>query len=108
MNPQITIRPETEEDHARISEINQLAFHRDDESRLVERLRLDNDAGSSLVAEINQQVVGYILLSRMFIKDKDGRIPTLALAPVAVHPDFQRRGIGLSIHLAKSISWAWS
>lgn len=48
-------------------------------------------------ARINQEVVGYILLSRMFIENIDGRIPVLALAPVAVHPDFQRRGIGSAL-----------
>ena len=53
----------------------------------------------SLVAELEQQeterqVVGHILFSRMSIETGTGPIPAAALAPVAVLPDHQRRGIG--------------
>ncbi len=40
------------------------------------------------------RVVGHILFSRMWIETAGERIPAVALAPVAVSREHQRRGIG--------------
>jgi putative acetyltransferase len=48
----------------------------------------------SLVAELDQQIAGHILFSRMWIETAGGPIPAACLAPVAVLPGYQRRGIG--------------
>ncbi len=45
---------------------------------------------ASLVAESEHRVVGHILFSRIWIE----AVPAVALAPVAVLPEYQRRGIG--------------
>jgi putative acetyltransferase len=92
----ITIRPETVEDYAAIHEVNALAFGREVEPRLVEALRglPDFIPELSLVAVQTGRVVGHILFSRVVIETKDGPVPALALAPMAVRPELQNQGIG--------------
>ena len=93
----LTIRQEKPEDYRQVEQVVEQAFahaeHTDhDEHNLVARLR-----GSeafipelSLVAEQDGRIVGHILFTRL----KVGQTTQLALAPLAVHPDFQRQGIG--------------
>ena len=90
------IRPEHPDDHASIEEVNRLAFGQDDEARLVAKLRLADgfDPALSLVAVRDGKVVGHILFSPIRIDTDRGDVPALALAPMAVLPDLQRRGIG--------------
>jgi putative acetyltransferase len=93
----ILIRPEQTEDIAQIDQVNKLAFGGDFESRLVDKLRQGSSfiPALSLVALLNEQVVGHILFSKICIVRPAGtRVETLALAPVAVHPRVQRKGIG--------------
>ncbi|WP_251441531.1 GNAT family N-acetyltransferase [Veillonella intestinalis] len=47
----------------------------------------------SLVAEINNIIVGHIL----FTKVEVGKKVALALAPLSILPDYQKRGIGLAL-----------
>ncbi len=63
---------------------------------LVERLRQSDSfiPELSLIAEINEEIVGHILLSRLSIKNETDRFESLALAPVSVLPSHQRKGIG--------------
>ena len=69
------------------------------EQFLVDRLRKSNAfiPGLSLVAAIDDQIVGYILLTKVLIRNKDRERISLAMAPLAVRPDFQRRGIGSAL-----------
>ena len=92
----ITIRPETTKDHAAIREVNALAFGREEEGRLVEALRRLPEfiPELSLVAIEAGQVVGHILFSPMVIETTDGAVPALALAVLAVRPEFQNQGVG--------------
>ena len=48
----------------------------------------------SLVAELERRIVGHILFSRMWIDARNGPVEAAALAPMAVLPGHQRRGIG--------------
>jgi putative acetyltransferase len=88
------IREETPADLAAIREVNRLAFGRDDEARLVDALRDGGYARASLVAEVDGQVVGHLLFSDLPIVTREGTTPALSLAPMAVIPSHQRRGIG--------------
>ena len=51
----------------------------------------------SLIAEVNSQIVAHMLFSRMWIDTQEESIPAVALAPMAVLPSYQRRGIGSAL-----------
>lgn len=90
------IRPEGKEDYKNIFEVNLLAFGRDGESKLIGIIRESESyvEGLSLVAVSNNNVVSHILFSRIIIGSDTEAIPALALAPMAVKPQFQNHGIG--------------
>ncbi len=92
-----TIRPAAPGDFALIREINIAAFGGSDEAELVDRLRNDGDAVVELVAAASDLIVGHILFSRLAIDAAAGPAAAAALAPVAVHPSHQRRGIGSAL-----------
>lgn len=77
-----------------IRAVNEAAFGGSEEADLVDQLRAGNSALISLVAELGSAVVGHIMFCRMWISTPLGLTPAVALAPVAVHPDHQRQGIG--------------
>jgi putative acetyltransferase len=86
---------ETVEERALIRTIHEAAFGGPDEADLVDKLRDDEHALISLVAELDTGIVGHILFSRMWIREPTGvLISAVALAPMAVLPGHQRRGIG--------------
>jgi putative acetyltransferase len=94
---QIIIQPEQPGDAEAIRRVNQLAFGREAEGQLVDRLRRSNGyiPALSLVAMAKGQVAGHILFTKVYIVGSDGsRHETLALAPMAVLPALQRQGIG--------------
>jgi putative acetyltransferase len=89
-----TIREEGYRDDAAIRVVLRAAFGREEEGKLVDRLRSDGLLVASLVAEEDGQVVGHAAFSELRVDTQDGRLAAVALAPVAVLPQFQRRGIG--------------
>jgi len=94
------IRPETPADAAAIYIVNQQAFAgREAEPGLVDAIRKSGGfiPELSLVAEQNGQVVGHFLFSRIHIQTENGRLPALALAPLAVLPEYQKQGIGSAL-----------
>ncbi len=95
---QITLRQETPEDYEEIFELNRIAFGQDNEANLVEALR-ENPAvfipELSIVAALNNKITGHILFTRISVKDESGALhESLGLAPMAVRPEFQKKGIG--------------
>jgi putative acetyltransferase len=90
----VTVRPETIEDQQSIWNINQAAFEGDVEANLFDALRDEGFVEVSLVAELEGEMVGHILFSRVVIDTESGAIDALSLAPMAVVPNHQRRGIG--------------
>lgn len=92
----IHVRPETDEDVDIIAEINRLAFEGETEVELIKAIRNSSDFISdlSLVAVQDGAVVGHILFSPITIVSVGGKYPALALAPMAVLPEYQRKGIG--------------
>jgi putative acetyltransferase len=90
----LAVRPESLWDCAGIALVNDLAFGREEESRLVSALRKGGYGRLSLVAEENGDIVGHIYFSRLPIVNAAGVVEALALAPMAVLPSHQRRGIG--------------
>ncbi|MGL5926446.1 GNAT family N-acetyltransferase [Chroococcidiopsis sp.] len=92
----IIISPETIEDYTNIFEVNKLAFGQENEAKLVESIRnLPNfNSALSLVAIDSDRLVGHILFSEIAIASPQGEVTALALAPLAVLPQFQNQGIG--------------
>lgn len=91
------IRPETTADHEAIRHVNRLAFGQDAEAGLVATLRDGGFVRLSLVASQGALVVGHILFSTVTILTETGVVEALALAPMAVLPTLQRRGIGTNL-----------
>lgn len=89
-----SMRLETAGERAAVHAVNSAAFGRADEADLVEKLRREGAVLASIVAELDGRIVGHVLFSRMFIETADGRVSAVALAPVAVLPQYQRQGIG--------------
>lgn len=89
------IRPETPDDVDGIDAVVEAAFARRDEAELVRALRADAAwlPDLSLVAVDDGRIVGHIAFTRANV---DGA-GVLALAPLAVAPDHQRRGIGSAL-----------
>lgn len=110
MNQQdgIYLRIENPEDYVGISSLLKSAFkddpHGDNtEHLLVERLRKSPYyiPKLAIVAETNNQIIGYILLTKIPIVQAEKEFEVLALAPVAVLPAFQNIGLGSGlIHFA--------
>ncbi|MEH2096755.1 GNAT family N-acetyltransferase [Nostoc sp.] len=91
----IDIRCETLPDYTVIAEVNTLAFGQENEAKLVEKIRCSDRyiPELSLVAEVENVVVGHILFSYIDLVDEE-TLQVLGLAPMAIHPQFQRQGIG--------------
>lgn len=98
----VKIRMEVEQDFPIVFKVIKNAFENveysdHNEQHLVERLRSSEAfvPELSLVAEIESEIVGYILLTKINIVDANAnRYHALALAPVAVLQTFQGKGIG--------------
>ena len=91
-----TIRPETPADHDAIVRVVAAAFESNGETILVERIRASDRfiPRLSIVAERDGEIVGHLMVSYTDLDD-DGTIHRVPImAPVAVHPDHQRQGIG--------------
>jgi putative acetyltransferase len=86
----IDVREERPEDSSAIRDVNRRAFGRDEEADIVDALRANGAVSLSLVATVDDLVVGHILYSPVLI----GRLQGVGLAPMAVLPEHQRRGIG--------------
>lgn len=90
----LVIRAETAADHFRIRQVNKEAFGGTDEGNLVEVLRREGLVLLSVVGELDGRIVAHVLFSRMSIDTEAETIAAAALAPMAVLPGYQRRGIG--------------
>jgi putative acetyltransferase len=93
----VATRHEKTTDYEAIRQVNRLAFRQDAEARLVDALRDGRYVQGSLVAEKSEHVVGHIRFSNLPIVTDAGTVPALALAPLAVLPECQNRGIGSAL-----------
>ena len=101
MGAEITIRAQRPDDSSTISDVVLRAYanvpysdHR--EHLMIERLRETSAycPALSLMAEIDDEAVGHILLTKAFIRSPGSSVVTLALAPLSVVPEHQSRGVG--------------
>jgi putative acetyltransferase len=88
------IRRERAEDAPQVREVNLLAFGQPQEADLVDKLRENCADALSLVAVDDGKIVGHILFTPVTIDGVTHQPAEMGLAPMAVLPDLQRRGIG--------------
>lgn len=88
------VRPEQAGDKTTIRQIHQQAFGGDSEANLVDHLRNTELSLISLVAEEQTHLVGHILFSPVTLVGPAPAPPLAGLAPMAVLPQWQRRGVG--------------
>jgi putative acetyltransferase len=96
----VTIRPERASDSAAITSVIEAAFlgvpyAEGDEAELVTELRRVGALSVSLVAEVNNAVVGHIAFSPA--RPSDGAPSWYGLGPLAVLPTHQNAGIGSAL-----------
>ena len=88
------IRTEKPEDLEAVRNVNIVAFGRENEADLVDRLR-GIESTFSFVAVQSDRIVGHLLFSLVTVEGKYSKnLSILGLAPVAVLPNYQRQGIG--------------
>lgn len=96
-----TIRREQAGDEAAIAQVIGAAFAGEEwsdgsEAGIVDRLRDDLQLEASYVAVTpSGSIIGHVAFSPVQIDGRDG--DWYGLAPLALHPDWQRRGIGAAL-----------
>ena len=92
----LTIRPESKRDYLQIKQINDLAFNQENEGIMIENLRSKPEfiPELSLIAKLENEIVGHILFLPLKIKNNNSEFTTLSLAPMAVKSEYQKMGIG--------------
>lgn len=88
------IRDEARGDEAAVHALNASAFPTDAEARLVDALRMSGALTLSLVAIEAAAIVGHIAFSPVVVEAKGHVAHGVGLAPMAVAPSRQRRGVG--------------
>jgi putative acetyltransferase len=91
------IRSEKPADAAAIGNVVAAAFGTQAEAELVARLRDNGDLVLSLVAEDDGVVIGHVAFSRIWIEGDGARSQGIGLAPVAVLPARQRKGVARAL-----------
>jgi len=90
------IRAEKENDRDAVYAVNVLAFETPSEANLVDTLREQAQPIVSLVAEDNGEIVGHIMFSPVSLSGHPN-LKVMGLAPMAVAPEHQRKGIGSAL-----------
>ncbi|TWT52048.1 hypothetical protein KOR42_31450 [Thalassoglobus neptunius] len=93
-NSVTSVRRARSSDQDAIISVCKAAFETKDEAALVKELTAQGCVAELLVAEVSGSVVGTIIFSHLEIVCADKTVDALALAPVAVVPEFQNQGIG--------------
>ena len=84
-------------DHAALAALHDAAFGTPFEGKLVSELIATDLAAISLAAWQDGRLVGHILFSPLVVEIDGETALALSLAPLAVHPDQQRKGIGSAL-----------
>ena len=90
----IEVRFERPKDIDKVRLLNDKAFGKPVEGRIVDKLRKSCSEILSLVAISNNKVIGHIMFSPVTLETQIGIIEGMSLAPMAVLPELQNQGIG--------------
>jgi putative acetyltransferase len=91
------VRLEQPSDAAAIDHVLRSALPTDQEALLVDRLRQHQRLRLSLVAEIEDVIAGHIAFSEVTIAGSITSSRGVGLAPLAIVPELQRRGVGAQL-----------
>jgi len=91
---QIRIREERGNDINQLRSVNVAVFSQPTEGHIVDRLRGADGEAVSLVAVLDEKVIGHIFFSFVTVETELGLIKGMGLAPMAVVPGHQREGAG--------------
>jgi putative acetyltransferase len=91
------IRPETPADNASVDRLVERAFGGPGEAGILRALRDTPVSFASLVADVDDEVVGHALFTLVTVEAAEALLAALALGPVAVLPERQRRGVGSAL-----------
>jgi putative acetyltransferase len=92
----VLIRGEEQKDWAAVHAVNVSAFEASTEADLVDALREQAHPVVSLVAVEGGTIVGHIMFSPVSFSGHPG-LRIMGLAPMAVAPEYQRKGIGSAL-----------
>ena len=96
--PEVIIKTESPGDIDAIHRVNHAAFKGGGEADVVDQLRETCPIFLSLVAKVRGEVVGHILFTPVqIVLDKGGTVEGIGLAPMAVLPGYQGKGIGSAL-----------
>lgn len=113
----VTIRTEAPQDFETIYNFVKVAFETAEvsdgtEQDFVNQLRASENyiPELALVAEMNDEIIGHIMLTKFEIQGQDQVFETLLLAPLAVHLEYRKEGVGSalvhrSFELAKQMGY---
>ena len=90
------VRAEEQRDWPAVHAVNVSAFETPAEANLVDALREQAQPLVSLIAEDNGAIVGHIMFSPVSLSGHPG-LKIMGLAPMAVAPAHQRKGIGSAL-----------
>jgi putative acetyltransferase len=93
----VSVKLETPADLQAIRWVNTAAFGRPAEANLVDVLRRHGQIIMSVVAAIEQEVVGHVLLTEVTLMPTVPGLRMLGLGPIAVLPKFQGQGVGSAL-----------
>ena len=97
MNKHIKIRKETEADIPFIRSVTEAAFKTAEHSShtehwIIDALRRNDQLTISLIAELDNKIVGHVAISPVTIAS--GEKDWYGLAPISVLPEYQGQGVG--------------
>lgn len=92
-----TLRDADDSDAEALVAVHAAAFPTDAEAKLVAELLDGHDVLFSIAAEQAQHIVGHALLTAMTHEHGGSVRGLVGLAPIAVHPDAQNRGVGSAL-----------
>lgn len=93
---ELIIRETKDGDLHQIMEVEKQGFGYDKEAKLVSELLTDKSAAPivSLLAFRQDEAIGHILFTRAYFDGQEKQPLIHILAPLAVKPDYQRKGVG--------------
>jgi len=93
----MSVRRERPPDVDAVRHVVASAFGRPEEAVLVDVLRAEVPDAISLVAEVDGRIVGHIFFAPVTLEPALPGIRIAGLAPLAVSPPFQRKGVGSAL-----------